>query len=300
MELTQLKQFLAVARTENMSRAAENLYVSQPTLSGSISRLEQELGMKLFDRKNNRIILNNAGRRFANYVGSALESIDRGVTEAHMITARENIPINCASSIHVISKELIGDFFSDTQGVRLNYYFASVDEIRLGLQDETLDVGITLAPVEDDNLMWTKLNSSRVMAMMDDSNPLCKEQELHLHSMCDELFVTTRISKDWEDLSIGMCRKSGFEPRIIFSGDDSEIINYLILKKKAILMLPEIMVRIMPVPAGRGKNGETLRTILIEDEWCKFDYGIAMRRDKTYSEVTQSFIRYITARLSGR
>lgn len=217
-----------------------------------------------------------------------------------MIIVRENVPINCASSIHVISKELIGDFFSDTLGVRLNYNFASVDEIRLGLQDETLDFGITLSPVEDDNILWTKLNSSRVMAMMDDSNPLCKEQELRLHSLRNELFVTTRISKDWEELSINMCRNSGFEPRIIFSGDDSDIINFLLLKKKAILLLPEIMVRIMPVPEGMGKNGEALRTILIKDEWCKFDYGIAMRRDKIYPEVTQSFIRTVSTRLSSQ
>ena len=62
MELLQFRYFLEAARYENLTRAAEDLHIAQPALSQSIHRLESELGVKLFDRKNHRIYLNEIGR----------------------------------------------------------------------------------------------------------------------------------------------------------------------------------------------------------------------------------------------
>ncbi|MBQ1331557.1 MAG: LysR family transcriptional regulator, partial [Lachnospiraceae bacterium] len=57
MTLSQIRYFLAVARELNFSRAAEALYVSQPAVSKQVSQLEQELGVKLFDRTNQGLVL---------------------------------------------------------------------------------------------------------------------------------------------------------------------------------------------------------------------------------------------------
>ena len=64
MELQQLKYFKSVAAIGKISDAAESLYISAPALSTSISRLEKELGTKLFDRTSNRITLNAQGQIF--------------------------------------------------------------------------------------------------------------------------------------------------------------------------------------------------------------------------------------------
>lgn len=64
MELSQLRYFSAVAQLENMSKAAEIMFVSQPNLSTSISRLEEEVGVPLFERRRGKIILNQSGKCF--------------------------------------------------------------------------------------------------------------------------------------------------------------------------------------------------------------------------------------------
>lgn len=79
MELNQLHYFVAVAKTENITKAAQNLFITQPALSRVILRLENELGTPLFDRKGGRLLLNDRGKVFLGYVQPALDSINEGV-----------------------------------------------------------------------------------------------------------------------------------------------------------------------------------------------------------------------------
>ena len=79
MELNQLHYFLAVAKTENVTKAAQELFITQPALSRVILRLEKELGTTLFDRKGGRLVLNDRGKVFLSYIKPALEAINNGV-----------------------------------------------------------------------------------------------------------------------------------------------------------------------------------------------------------------------------
>lgn len=81
MELQQLKYFKAVADIGKISEAAESLYVSAPALSTSISRLEKELGFPLFDRTNNRILLNQQGHIFLKHVNQIFVSLENAKQE---------------------------------------------------------------------------------------------------------------------------------------------------------------------------------------------------------------------------
>ena len=79
MELNQLHYFVAVAHCENITKAAKELFITQPALSRVILRLEQELGTPLFDRHGGRVTLNDHGKAFLRHVEPALESINAGV-----------------------------------------------------------------------------------------------------------------------------------------------------------------------------------------------------------------------------
>ena len=81
MDLQQLKYFQTIARLEHVSRAAEELYVAQPSLSRAIARLEEELGVPLFDRQGRHIQLNHLGRAFLKYVEEAFDKLEEGKRE---------------------------------------------------------------------------------------------------------------------------------------------------------------------------------------------------------------------------
>lgn len=76
MKLTQLQYFKAVAETGRISLAAQKLFVSAPAVSIAIANLEKELGTKLFDRSNNKIILNEQGRVYLDRVNQILADLD--------------------------------------------------------------------------------------------------------------------------------------------------------------------------------------------------------------------------------
>ena len=83
MELQQLKYFKAVAEVGKISDAAESLFISAPALSTSISRMEKELGVQLFDRTNNKISLNIQGQIFLKYVNQVFGCLESAKQELH-------------------------------------------------------------------------------------------------------------------------------------------------------------------------------------------------------------------------
>ena len=110
MELQQLKYFKTVARIGKISDAAEELFVSAPALSTSISRLEKELGMKLFDRTNNQIKLNKQGEIFLRYVNQIFTTLDCARFELRQSIASKKHHLSIATTTSNMWSDLIAAF----------------------------------------------------------------------------------------------------------------------------------------------------------------------------------------------
>ena len=104
MNIDQLRYFVTAARLENLSRAAEVLYVNQPTLSKNISKLEQELGTPLFDRNGKKLLLNAQGERFLEYASVILREVDLAETQIRQMNYEnsERIRIGAAGCIREV------------------------------------------------------------------------------------------------------------------------------------------------------------------------------------------------------
>ncbi|MGN1135723.1 MAG: LysR family transcriptional regulator [Oscillospiraceae bacterium] len=94
MELLQIKYFRIIAETENISKAAQQLFIAQPSLSQTLKRLEDELGVPLFDRKGKKITLNKAGRIFLKYCDEITASIENAHLELAELKGSETTDVN--------------------------------------------------------------------------------------------------------------------------------------------------------------------------------------------------------------
>lgn len=111
MDLLQLQYFRTIAQYENLTKAAQALFVSQPNLSTSMSRLEDDLGVKLFERRRGKIALTSNGKLFLTYVERMLDELDNGINKVRTAEHAEH------NQIRVVSSQF--DFISDI--LRENY-----------------------------------------------------------------------------------------------------------------------------------------------------------------------------------
>lgn len=151
MELRVLKYFLVVAREENITRAAQLLHITQPTLSRQLIQLEEELGVTLFKRSKYRIVLTDDGmllRRRAQEIVDLSEKTQMEF-ERHEESLSGEISIGCGetNSMSFLS-ERIATFRRAHPLVSFNIYSATADDIKDRLEKGLLDLGLLAEPVE--------------------------------------------------------------------------------------------------------------------------------------------------------
>lgn len=113
MDLQQLMYFKTVATLGKISDAAESLFISAPALSTSISRLEKELGVRLFDRSGNRITLNTQGKIFLKHTNQILSNLESAKLELCQSLLQQSPCISLCSTNTALGVSLISEFTSE-------------------------------------------------------------------------------------------------------------------------------------------------------------------------------------------
>lgn len=162
MELRVLRYFQMVAREENITRAAQLLHVTQPTLSRQLMQLEDELGTKLFKRKNHNIFLTEDGMRLKKRCKDILEladQIDREFKGKQDGGISGKITIGSAEtkSIADIAK-VMEKFQEDNPLVQYEIYTANADDVKEKIENGTVDVGVLSEPVDISKFNFIRMN----------------------------------------------------------------------------------------------------------------------------------------------
>lgn len=161
MEIRVLKYFIAVAREENITRASERLNITQPTLSRQLKQLEEELGVKLFDRNKHRISLTNDGlllRRRAQEIIDLSEKTKNEVSHSNEELSGE-IAIGCGElrSIDALAK-IIKSFQELHPEVSFNIFSGNSENIKDLMNQGLLELGLLMEPVQIDKYDFARMN----------------------------------------------------------------------------------------------------------------------------------------------
>lgn len=150
MELRVLNYFLMAAREENITKAAQLLHITQPTLSRQLMQLEEELGVKLFERSNHRIILTNDGlllKRRAQEIVSLAEKTKKEFSNEQHLSGELSIGSGEFKSFALLS-EIMSLFGKQNPMVTFKLYSGNADSIKEQLEKGILDIGLLLEPVD--------------------------------------------------------------------------------------------------------------------------------------------------------
>lgn len=151
MELRVLNYFLAIAREENFTKAAQQLHVTQPTLSRQIADLEQELGVKLFVRSNHNIVLTEDGMMLKRRAQEILTLADKTkrdfLQKDEVLSGTISIGSGEFRSTEYLAK-IIAEFRKQYPKVKFDIYSGNAENIRDHIERGLLDIGLMSEPID--------------------------------------------------------------------------------------------------------------------------------------------------------
>lgn len=286
MNLLQLKYFQTVARMEHMTKAAEELKVSQPSLSNSIARLEKKLGVSLFIREGRQIRLSTFGKTFLQRVDRIFLELEEGVREINEMAGLERGAVSFAITMPSILPFILKDFLAIYPDVRMIQKQAlTADEIKKQLKQGKIDVCISSIPVHDEDIEWLHLCEEEIFLTVPTCHPLAGREHIHLKEVAEERFIRITSEYGLRETTDEYCRAAGFEPTVSFQLADIAAIQNLVELDFGVSFTPELV--------SLFKKLDTVQ-LHIDQPVCKRSIGLAWHKSKFRSEAVEQFIQFLT------
>lgn len=218
MELLQLYYFERIAQYQSITRASEELHVSQPSLSSCIIRLEKELGAPLFDRNGRKIVLNSYGRYFLNMTRQILNLVSECKVPKSENTLMERISIGFMNYNEKVFS-VMADFARENPSITLNVYGSTMSA---PFAYESYDFLVGRA---NENLPFfrhsMKIQEISTYVIVPKGHPLGEKKELTYGDLKNESFCFLKNNDGGYEEEYRACILGGFIPRCEFVTNDS-------------------------------------------------------------------------------
>ena len=211
MELLQLRYFCEVARRESFTKAAEEVRVSQPSLSKTIKNLEQELGVELFDRVKNRVVLNEYGKEFYERISKAIYLIDSGVESLKVTPDSENGVISVIVKAGQYLFPPLYDAFSKTHpNIILDVANYSLMQRKLMIE---YDFHITATMNSYNDIDFEYLMREEMVVIVNQENRFSQKHLISMEELKEEIFIGGWRGSSNNTIMTSLCHAAGFVPR---------------------------------------------------------------------------------------
>lgn len=248
MELLQLRYFQKVAEMESITKASNFFMIPQPSMSQTISRLEKELGVKLFDRRNGKLFLNERGRNFLRYVNQSLLDLENGI--AAVTEQAENISGTVKIKVmenHRYILTCIPKFAERYPDVSISVSHGYYED-----PDVTYDLCVTSRMAYRNMTASEALIKEQLVLAVHENNPLAAQPTASIADLQGQKLISLPRQSSLHSLTLNHCRAHGFEPLIPIICDDPYFIRKYISDDMGIALAPAVSWK------GRFRNNTVL------------------------------------------
>lgn len=181
MEIRVLRYFLTVVREESITKASEVLHITQPTLSRQLSQMEEEIGVKLFNRSSRKITLTNEGILLRRWAEEILQLVDK--TERELIEQDEQvegkISIGCGETASVqLLPKLFQEFREKYPRIRFDIFTATADLVKEQMDKGLIDIGLLLEPIDMEKYDFIRLDIKEKWVVLMRPDDLLAQKEV--------------------------------------------------------------------------------------------------------------------------
>lgn len=188
VNLNQLYYFKKIATLQHFRQASQQLNISQPSLSYAISALEDELGVKLFEKQGRNVVLTKYGKIYLEYVDKALSILDSGEKKIKQITSARNGHIDIAYisplASHYIPK-IVKDFLDINKNITFSFRQGITKDLISGLKNSEYDIIFCSDRVNEKNIVFKLIYEDELILIVNKNHELAKFKRLNLQSIKD-------------------------------------------------------------------------------------------------------------------
>lgn len=294
MDFQQLKYFQVLSQMQHVTHASEHLSLSQPALSRSIARLEEELGVPLFERHNRTIRLNRYGELFLKRVNRVIKDIEDGKRELYEMVHPERGEVSLGFlhtlGTHIIP-DLIGEFKSNYPAVRFqlieNHSYSLLEDLLGGELDLCL-----LAEPENvaSNVEWTPLWEEELYATLPLHHRLSSALSIALNDLKDEPFILLKKGYALRQTTDHMFAEYGIAPIIAFEGEEAATVAGMVGAGLGVSLLPDL----------KGFDRSSIAQVHLRHPGSHRTIGLAVRKDGYLSPSAHNFKQFVLEKFGVR
>ena len=235
MNFTRIEYFLAAAKFLNFTKAANVLYISQPSLSKQIALLEDELDLPLFDRSSRALQLTPAGKQLCNEFSRLMPEIDSITEKVKRMkeTQKESLFLGCVESIYLgeAAAKAIRGFSAKSKNVETFIERHGFEMLHSKIIDESLDAAFTISSQigKMKDIDYVPIEERRRYYIISAEHRLASRDKIEIEDLRGETFVLHSRS-NFDHLAgdvIGACEEAGFTPKVIYAPNTDTILDYI-------------------------------------------------------------------------
>jgi DNA-binding transcriptional LysR family regulator len=241
MDFQQLQYFKILAKVQNFTRAADELAITQSALSRSIARLEEEMGVQLFERKVRGVVLNRYGSAFLQHVNQVI----REMNVAQQILNEMMDPLHVTISLGFVHSlrssfvlNLIDSFLKKSPGIRFQLTQDSTTKIINQLESAEIDLAFCSPREQLDNISTVPICDEELFLIVPKRHKLAYRKQVYLNEVANEPFVHYKHDTGLRSVIDKLCEEAGFLPKVSFEGLDGMNIAGLVAANFGVALIP--------------------------------------------------------------
>src|SRR6266481_2950591 len=244
MELRQIRSFLSIAETLHFGRTAQLIHLSQPALSLQIRALEEEVGVRLFERNRRKTTLTAAGFAFRDDAVAALLQLDQATRKARL-AAKGKLGLLQIGFISTVGSEIVPNIIRQFRELNPEVEFSlraitSCDQVQM-LEAGSLDIGFLRLPIGGHlALDVVTVHREPFVLVVPASHKLAKRKRVRLSEVSGQNFVMYERAHapGFHDLIFGMLRDAGIVPNVSQTAGEISTLTSLVAAHIGIAILP--------------------------------------------------------------
>jgi DNA-binding transcriptional LysR family regulator len=243
MELRDLRYFVAIAQHGNVSRAAEQLHVSQPALSEQIRKLEDELGVPLFTRTSRGMLLTDGGEALLPHARTVLAQADAAAESVRMVAHGLVGTLTLGfidSAALAILPPLIHRFTDRYPNVKLRLRELGTRQQLDAVESGEIDVGIVRGPVWNASIAGRRVAIESLLVALSSSHALATAQTVPIADLREDGFIMYPHERGaaLAEETLRLCHAAGFDPRVVQEANEIYTICGMVAAGLGVAIVP--------------------------------------------------------------